>query len=94
MTQVGIREMKSHLSEYIRRAKNGEQIEITEHGKAVARLEPAVEPYPKLEGIWNMVREGAADWNGGKPSGSKKKLKIKGKPLSKTVLEDRGDSIP
>ena len=94
MIHVGIREMKSHLSEYIRRAKEGERIEITEHGKIVARLEPAAEPYPQLEGIWGMVREGRVDWNGGKPIGAKKKLKIKGKPLSETVLEDRGDPIP
>ena len=94
MVQVGIREMKTHLSKYLRKVKNGESIEITERGKTVARLEPNSKPYPELKGAWDMVREGAADWNGRKPKGAPKLLKIKGKPLSQTILEDRGDPLP
>ena len=93
-TQVGVREMKAHLSGYLRRVKKGESIEITERGKIVARLEPASPPYPELQGIWDMVREGKLDWDGGKPTGAPRPLKIKGKPLSQTILEDRGDPIP
>ena len=35
---VGIRELKAHLSEYVRRASRGEQILVTARGKPVARL--------------------------------------------------------
>ena len=41
MTQVGIRELKTHASELIRRVHDdGETIEITSRGRAMARLVP------------------------------------------------------
>jgi prevent-host-death family protein len=40
MTSVGIYEAKTHFSELVARVEAGEIIEITRHGKAVARLEP------------------------------------------------------
>jgi prevent-host-death family protein len=43
MTRVGIYEAKTHLSELIARVEAGETVEITRHGKAVARLAPAIE---------------------------------------------------
>ena len=40
MERVGIHEAKSRLSELIERAKTGEEVTITRHGKAVAKLVP------------------------------------------------------
>lgn len=37
---VGIRELKSHLSEYLARVRQGEAVIITDRGKPVARIEP------------------------------------------------------
>jgi len=37
--KVGIRELKAHLSEYVRKAAEGEQILVTHRGRPVARLE-------------------------------------------------------
>ncbi|TAN21440.1 MAG: type II toxin-antitoxin system prevent-host-death family antitoxin [Acidobacteria bacterium] len=39
-TSVGIRELKNKLSAYVRRSEAGEIIEITAHGRTVARLFP------------------------------------------------------
>ncbi len=39
-TSVGIRELKNKLSAYVRRSEAGEIIEITAHGRTVARLAP------------------------------------------------------
>ena len=36
---VGIRELKARLSEYVRKAAGGEQILVTDRGRPVARLE-------------------------------------------------------
>ena len=36
---VGVRESKEHLSEYIRKAAAGEQILVTDRGRPVAKLE-------------------------------------------------------
>jgi prevent-host-death family protein len=59
MTQVGIRELKAKLSEYIRKAKDGETIDITEHGKTVARLGTVV--HLNTETGWS-VRETAPSY--------------------------------
>lgn len=36
--EVSVRELKSRLSEYLRRVADGEEVVVTSHGKAVARL--------------------------------------------------------
>ncbi|WP_374687443.1 type II toxin-antitoxin system Phd/YefM family antitoxin [Promineifilum sp.] len=38
--RVGIRELKSGLSEYLRRVKAGETIVITERGRPIGRIVP------------------------------------------------------
>ena len=38
--EVGIRELKSRLSSYVRRASGGDLITVTDHGKPVAVLGP------------------------------------------------------
>ncbi|HLY67770.1 MAG TPA: type II toxin-antitoxin system prevent-host-death family antitoxin [Chloroflexota bacterium] len=37
--EVGIRELKSHLSRYIAQARSGEPVVVTDRGKPVVRLE-------------------------------------------------------
>jgi len=38
--EISVRELKSRLSEYLRRVAAGEEVVVTSHGKAVARLVP------------------------------------------------------
>lgn len=38
VVQVPVRELKDHLSEYLRRAQRGEELVITSHGRPVGRL--------------------------------------------------------
>jgi antitoxin (DNA-binding transcriptional repressor) of toxin-antitoxin stability system len=38
MTEVSVRELKSHLAEYIRRAESGEEIAVTRRGRRVIVL--------------------------------------------------------
>jgi prevent-host-death family protein len=88
MTTVGVRELKNRLSEFLRRAADGERITVTDRGHAVALLSPP-EATPETEKIAQMVREGLARWGGGKPRGLSRPVKIRGKPISTTVLEER-----
>jgi prevent-host-death family protein len=44
---VGIRELKAKLSEYLRRAQEGESISVTDRGKTIACIAPDTE-YPDL----------------------------------------------
>jgi prevent-host-death family protein len=61
-TQIGIRELKSRLSHYLRRVKAGETLIITERGKPVGRIVPV--EIPLGERLAHMVQAGTAEWNG------------------------------
>jgi prevent-host-death family protein len=37
---VGVRELKAHLSQYLARVRSGEEVIVTDRGTPVARLEP------------------------------------------------------
>ena len=43
MQQVKISDLRSHLPDYIKRVSAGEQIQITSHGKIIARLVPEID---------------------------------------------------
>ncbi|MBM3294123.1 MAG: type II toxin-antitoxin system prevent-host-death family antitoxin [Candidatus Aminicenantes bacterium] len=85
---VGVRELKAKLSHYLRRVKSGERLEVAERGKIVAVLMPAGAA-PELERIMELVREGRARWNGGKPAGSARPIKTRGRTVSEIVIEER-----
>ena len=86
MISVGIKELKTKLSSYIDRVRQGEEVVITEHGKEVALVIPISKERKALK---SLIDAGKARWSGGKPEGLDN-VKIKGgKSLSKTVLEER-----
>ncbi|WP_248489832.1 type II toxin-antitoxin system Phd/YefM family antitoxin [Tsukamurella sp. PLM1] len=43
MEQIGVRELRQHASKYLARVEAGEEIEVTNHGRLVARLVPVSE---------------------------------------------------
>lgn len=40
MTSIGIRDLKNHLSRYVRRVEAGERVRVTDRGRVVAELVP------------------------------------------------------
>ena len=88
MKTAGIKDLKNRLSYYLREVKKGEKILITEREKVIATIVP-VERASEDAKLLSLVKEGFAAWKGGKPSGSTKPIKIKGKTVSEIVLEDR-----
>jgi prevent-host-death family protein len=82
---VGIKELKAKLSSYLEKVKNGEEVVITDHGSEVAVIMPIS---AERRAVRALMDAGTAKWSGGKPKG-KSGLKIKGKPLAETVLEER-----
>ena len=89
MRQVGIRNLKTNLSGVLRDVKAGETIEVTERGHVVARIVPG-EADDEVTEVWEYIRHGGADWSGGKPLGSLRPIRVRGKPLSEIIIEDRG----
>ena len=88
MISTGIKDLKNRLSHYLREVKNGEEVIITERGKAIATIVP-VERAGDNSRLLSLVNEGFAVWKCGKPSGSKHPVKIKGRSVSRIVIEDR-----
>lgn len=62
MKEVGIRELKNRLSEYIRQVREGEVIMVTDRGEVVAELRSPVAPENELlrkyPGLAEMARKG------------------------------------
>ena len=88
MISAGIRDLKNRLSYYLREVKKGEKILITERDQVIATILP-VERGEEDSRLLSLVKEGFATWKGGKPTGSRHSVKIKGKAVSDIVLEDR-----
>jgi prevent-host-death family protein len=86
MTKVGVDTFKSCLGEYLRLAKAGERIVVTEGGRSVAMLVSLSE---SAQRAWELVEAGNADWAGGKPTGTRQRPRSRGKSASDIVLEDR-----
>jgi prevent-host-death family protein len=87
--QVAVREFKSSLSRVLSLAQAGEVIEVTSHGKPIARIIGI--PPQADEGLRRLMASGLLTWNGGKPTFSPIRLRAsEGKPIAQMVLEDRG----
>ena len=89
METVGIRELKTHLSRHLRRVRSGTRLLVTEHGRSIATINP-VETTAEIDWAHQLVAEGRAHWNGGKPAGARQPIGVTGKrTASSIVLEDR-----
>jgi prevent-host-death family protein len=58
LARVGVRELRQNLSVYLRRIEAGETLEVTEHGRPVARLTPL--PPQRMSALDRLVAEGRA----------------------------------
>lgn len=54
--EAGVRELRDHLSRYLAIVSEGQEITVTDHGKAVARLVPLDRPRP----IDRLIADGLA----------------------------------
>lgn len=60
MASVGIRELRQHASELLRRVEAGEHIEITDRGRRVAVLAPLPEdPIERLRASGDLIESEA-----------------------------------
>jgi prevent-host-death family protein len=91
---VGVKELKNRLSHYLDRTKQGEEVVITDRGRPVAVLQP-LRPDTTANGLdVRLARLAAAGWLN-LPSGRRleriRPVRVCGKPVSQTILEDRED---
>jgi prevent-host-death family protein len=91
MKTIGSRELKNRLGRYLGMVRKGEAILVTDRGKPVARilpLSPSQEETSVDKILLQLEAEGHLRLGTGvfKPF---KPVRVKGKPLSKMILEDR-----
>ena len=85
---AGVETLAGKIREYLRLAQSGEEVVVTDEGRPVAVLASIVKR-DELRSLWELVDAGEANWKGGKPQGSVRPVKVRGKSLSSMVLEDR-----
>jgi len=84
--RVGIRELKSKLSECVRDVKRGATIVVTEHGRKVARIVP--ETYSLDERLRSLKDGGAMLWSGRRLRKTKPDVRIRGKRTVAGILAE------
>ena len=85
---VGVRELKAHLSEFLRQVRDGQTIVITDHGQAVGQIIPAGKPFE--ERLRSLQDAGLLVWNGQSlPDIESPVINRSGKLLSDLVVEMR-----
>ena len=92
MKTVGSRELKNRLGRYLGLVGKGETIIVTDRGKPVARLVPP-EPEPETTySVEDLLKRLEAEGHLRRGSGKFrpfKPIRVKGKPMSQMILEDR-----
>jgi len=87
-TAIGIRELKTRLSNYMQQVKAGATLVITERGKPVGRIVPLS---PSVETrVQELVRARLMAWNGNKLVSMAPVARTRGRRMvADLLLEDR-----
>lgn len=66
---VGLRELRHHTSEVLARVRHGETVDVTDHGRLIARIVPVGdrEPSPVLQRLVSAGRASLAQRPGYRP---------------------------
>jgi prevent-host-death family protein len=92
MRKVGSREFKNRAGTYMDQAHKGNALLVTKRGKPLVKVVP---PDPEIASeptLMDMLKRLEAEGKirlGKRPLGKFRAIKIKGKPASQTLLEDR-----
>ena len=93
MQLVGIRELKNRLTYYLKIAKRGDNIVVTDRGVPVAilhNLDQVEEKASIEERLAGLSKQGLLKLPRKQPAFPPvARVKIKGEPLSETVIKDR-----
>ena len=86
---VGSRDLKNKLGEYLRRAKAGETIIVTERGKPIVQMGPT---YKTLEDRMRaLAASGFLEWSGKKLKPRKPTIINRGPKLASDIVSEGSD---
>ncbi|HXV60115.1 MAG TPA: type II toxin-antitoxin system prevent-host-death family antitoxin [Vicinamibacteria bacterium] len=90
--EVGARELKTRLGTYLREVRAGATLIITERGEPVAEIRPlptgGTSEKARLD---ELVARGSLTRESRKKLASFRAIRMTGRPLSVTIIEDRED---
>ena len=92
MQRVGSREFKNRLGRYLRAVRNGQTLLVTDRGQPVAKVSPPEQEGDTQMTFTDVLKKLEAEGKirlAKRPLGRFRPVKIKGKPASQTILEDR-----
>ncbi len=92
MQRVGSREFKNRMGRYLLAVRQGETLLVTDRGKPVAKVSPPdqeVSPEPTVMDILKRLEAEGKLRLAKEPLGKFRPVKMKGKPASQTIIEDR-----
>jgi prevent-host-death family protein len=86
--QVGVRELKTRLSQYLRQVKAGQTVIVTERGQPIGRIVPVAQPLEtRLEA---MAQAGLILWSGKKLEPMPPVARVrKNRTVAALLVEDR-----
>ena len=85
---VGVRQLKAHLSRYLKEVKAGRTVLITEHGRPVGQIVPAGQPLK--DRLQSMSQAGLISWTGKKPALISPVARVRGKrTIADLLVEER-----
>lgn len=92
--KLGLREANQQFSKAIKAVRAGKDVVLTDRGRPFAVIKPISTDDSREGALRAMVDEGLikrAARNGPTPSPRWRPVKVKGKPLSQAVIDDRDD---
>jgi prevent-host-death family protein len=92
--KLGLREANQQFSKAIRAVRAGRDVVLTERGRPIAVIKPIKVEGTEEEALRALADEGLVTLparKGPVPAPRWPPAKVKGKPLSQTIIEDRED---
>jgi prevent-host-death family protein len=92
--KLGLREANQRFSKAIKAVRAGKEVVLTERGHPIAIIKPIKDETARAAALQAMVDEGLvtpAARKGPTPVPRWRPVKVKGKRLSQTVIDDRED---
>jgi prevent-host-death family protein len=95
MAEVNTRELKTHLSRYLRDVERGEPVTVTRRGKPIAVISPAPNAGASEEGWARLIATGMVHGSGKfEPPKRGVKMRKGGPSVDEIVAWGRGDPLP
>jgi prevent-host-death family protein len=92
--KLGLREANQQFSKTMKAVRAGKEVVLTERGRPIAVIKPIQEGDTQEAALQAMADEGLITLPSRKgltPAARWRPVKVRGKPLSQTVMEDRED---